>query len=284
MKRLIKPFATVFSVLSLGACATITTTEVESPLSSDLRQALRTADIIIVGEKHDNPHHHQIQADIIDLVEAKGIAFEMVPKNKEGAINAALLTGEGTDTLRDLLDWENSGWPDWDMYAPLFVASPGAYIAGGEIDRDVARKAMSEGASSQIEDAARFGLDQPLPAEQQAALAQELIDSHCGMIPASLAVSMAEAQRLRDASFAKASLRALDQGGQPVVLITGSGHARLDRGVPLYLKTAAPELNIVSVGLTEPGEVSEELYDFNIETEAADREDPCAAFAAAMSK
>ncbi|MEL6687128.1 MAG: ChaN family lipoprotein, partial [Pseudomonadota bacterium] len=119
--------------------------------------------------------------------------------------------------------------------------------------------------------------------EQQADLVQELIDSHCGMIPESLAVSMSEAQRLRDASFAEASIRALDKGGKPVVLITGSGHARLDRGVPLYLKTAEPELSIVSVGLTEPGEASEGLYNFTIETEAVERDDPCAAFAAAMT-
>jgi uncharacterized iron-regulated protein len=283
MKRFTHLIAAGLCVLSMSACASLNAKPSEPELGSDLRRALETADVVIIGEKHDNPHHHRLQADIIRHVGARGVAFEMVPQKKEEAVNRALKNGEGTDRLREILEWETSGWPDWDMYAPLFVASPGAYIAGGEINRDAARMAMEEGPSSQLENAARYGLDQPLPEEQQADLIQELIDTHCGMIPESLAISMAKAQRLRDASFAEASLRAIEKRGKPVVLITGSGHARIDRGVPLYLRRAAPDFNVVSIGLTEPGDSAGDVYDFTLETEAVEREDPCAAFAEQMS-
>ncbi|MEL7232428.1 MAG: ChaN family lipoprotein [Pseudomonadota bacterium] len=263
----------------LTACATVSSSD---PVSENMKDAFAKADIIILGERHDNPEHHRLQAEIIDQIDAKGIAFEMVPEDIEDALNSARADGATSDNLRNLLNWDRSGWPDWEMYAPIFTAEPTAYIAGGEIDRTKAREAIASGAASQFDEAQAFGLDQPLPTTAQADLVQELIDSHCGMIPADVAETMVEAQRLRDASFAEASLRALEKGGAPVVLITGSGHARLDRGVPLYLKTAAPDLNVVSVGLTEPGETTDGLYDFVIETEAVEREDPCAAFKAMM--
>jgi hypothetical protein len=95
---------------------------------------------------------------------------------------------------------------------------------------------------------------------------------------------MVEVQRLRDASFASAALRARATSGGQTVLITGNGHARTDRGVPVYLDAVAPHLRTAAVGLleTQPGaqtldDYAPLPYDFVWFTAPAERPDPCAA-------
>ena len=66
-----------------------------------------------------------------------------------------------------------------------------------------------------------------------------------------------------------------------------NGHARTDRGAPLYLRRAAPETPYLSVGLLELDEGAADrvdLYDFVIFTEIHDREDPCVAFLKSRQK
>jgi uncharacterized iron-regulated protein len=97
---------------------------------------------------------------------------------------------------------------------------------------------------------------------------------------------MVEAQRLRDAAFAAAVLRARAMGGDGrVTMIAGSGHARRDRGVPASLAQAAPDLSVASLAMVELREAEDwSAYaagydvDYLWLTAAAEREDPCEAF------
>jgi uncharacterized iron-regulated protein len=85
-------------------------------------------------------------------------------------------------------------------------------------------------------------------------------------------------------------LKAADAHGA-AVLLTGNVHARLDRGVPFYIRARAPEKTVVSVvlveiedGLTDPAAYvprdpdGRPAADFLIFTPKADRGDPCEAF------
>jgi uncharacterized iron-regulated protein len=89
---------------------------------------------------------------------------------------------------------------------------------------------------------------------------------------------MVEAQRLRDAALAQAVLEALLETGGPVAVITGSGHARIDLGVPSVLRRAEPELAVIAVGQIEAPAEPVQPYDLWIVTAPAPREDPCAVF------
>lgn len=240
-------------------------------------ERLRAADIVVVGERHDNPAHHELQARIISVLSPNGLAFEMVPRAKEGVANAARV--EGGD-LEAALDWSNSGWPAWEMYAPLFDAAPNAIISGGGIPRETLRSSVGNGAAAAFGDgSARYQLETPLADDIQADMEAEQAHAHCGGLPEVMLPGMVEAQRLRDAAFADAALRLHEQGSGPVVLIVGNGHARTDRGAPLYLGRAAPELNVVSVGLLEHENAPEGVpFDFVIYAPKHDRGDPCEAF------
>ncbi|MGB6319198.1 MAG: ChaN family lipoprotein, partial [Litorimonas sp.] len=106
-------------------------------------------------------------------------------------------------------------------------------------------------------------------------------DSHCGMIPKETARSMVESQRLRDAVFAArtADAHRASPGPAPVVLVTGTGHARKDRGVPAYLARVVPDAEVVVVGLVEADTGPQDgLYDIVRVTPPAERPDPCEAF------
>lgn len=240
---------------------------------------LKGADVAILGERHDNPAHHAWQARIVAALAPRGLAFEMVPRAREDDANAARVAG---GDLAEALEWEASGWPDWAMYAPIFDAAPEAWVAGGGVSAEALRTAVAEGAAAAFgEGAARYRLDERLDRETVEAMLDEQDRAHCGALPTAMLPGMAEAQQLRDAAFADAALRLIDAGHAPVALITGNGHARTDRGAPLYLRRAAPALRVVSVGMVEVGGDgrSGAPYDVSIFTEAHERGDPCETFA-----
>jgi len=90
---------------------------------------------------------------------------------------------------------------------------------------------------------------------------------------------MVEAQRLRDARFARAALEALSKHGAPVVVVTGNGHARRDWGIPHMIGLAAPELAVFSVGFLEGADAADDRrFDAVMVADAPERGDPCAAF------
>ncbi|MFV0474723.1 MAG: ChaN family lipoprotein [Pikeienuella sp.] len=281
------PFFAVYALSAFASAAAPCSREIgaicagaEAVDEAALVEALKGADIVILGERHDNPAHHEWQARLVAAIAPKGLAFEMVPREREDAANAARASGAG---LAAALDWANSGWPDWAMYAPIFAAAPEARIAGGAPPREALNLAAREGAAAAFgAGAARFGLDAPLAGETREAMLKEQEEAHCGALPETMLPGMVEVQRLRDAAFAAAALRLAEAGAGPAALITGNGHARTDRGAPAYLRRAAPALRLLSVGMievAETGEAREETapFDFVIHTPAHDRGDPCAA-------
>ena len=242
---------------------------------------LPAAQIVILGEVHDDPAHHANQARAVRTIRPAALVFEMLtPSQVTGA--------EGIDRsdaarLGAALGWAGTGWPDFALYAPIFAAAPEAEIYGAGLpDADVAR-AVTDGAAAVFgADAARFGLAAPLPPAEAAAREAAQNSAHCGMLPDTMLPGMVAAQRLRDASFARTALRALEETGGPVVVITGNGHADRAEGIPAYLAAAAPDVRVLSVGQVEtgPGEPApaDAPFDLWLATPEPARPDPCDAF------
>ena len=239
----------------------------------------RAPDVIFLGEIHDNPTHHRNQHEIALTLAPSALVFEMITAESAGDVTTTLAQ-DGRDGLRAMLDWDNSGWPDFEFYAPLFEMAADAAIYGAWVDRDSARAAFDLGAAQAFDgDAARFGLDQPLPSEEQATREAEQMAAHCDALPADILPAFVEAQRLRDAELAARVLEALDTVGGPVLVITGNGHARLDIGAARLLRFAAPTVSVFSLGQTEDGRVPDAaLYDAWLSATAPERGDPCAVF------
>lgn len=238
--------------------------------------------IIVLGETHDNADHHLIQARFIDALQPSAVVFEMLTPTQAALANA---TADRGVALRDILGWRDSGWPEWRLYQPVFEAAAKARIVGMALPKELVRRAVSAGAAEVFAgDAEGFGLNSPLPKTEQAAREELQQTAHCNMLPPALLPGMVEAQRLRDAAFARSTLAALSETGGPVVIITGTGHARKDWGIPAAIQKSSPDTEVISVGLLEEtppenGDSMPRLYDITLYTKPAEREDPCADFA-----
>nr|WP_281494094.1 ChaN family lipoprotein [Jannaschia sp. S6380] len=229
-------------------------TAVSAPLAA---APLPPADIYVLGEIHDNAAHHVRQARMVAEVRPNAIVFEMLTGEQADRITPR--TPRDAETLGPLLGWAGSGWPDIAMYAPIMAAHD-SVILGAEVDLD-----LSE-----------FDLDRPLPDAQQARREALQAAAHCDALPTEMLPQFVARQRAADARFAAATLRALDEHGAPVVLITGNGHARTDWGVPAMIARVRPELHVVSVIQGEGGAVVP--GDIVLQSAPVERADPCAAF------
>lgn len=244
-------------------------------IAADGLDALPAADVVVLGEVHDNPAHHLNQARAVRAVAAKALVFEMF--GPEAALRAAPALRGDAGALARALDWEAGGWPQFTHYYPIFEAAPGAALFGGGLPQGEVRRAVTEGAAAVLGAGAPvFGLDAPLGTEEQAAREALQDEAHCGALPKAVLPGMVEAQRLRDAALARAVVAAMAETGGPVAVITGNGHARTDWGVPALLALALPDAEVLSLGQFEAAPDQEPPHDLWLVTDPAERDDPCA--------
>lgn len=233
-------------------------------------------DVIFIGEVHDNPLHHENQARAIEQIGPSALVFEMLTEYQASRMSDTL---PDMAALRELLDWDASGWPDFALYYPLFAAAPEAHIFGAGLPREAARAAMGQSLDQVFSgDAARFGLTADLPPAQQRDREALQARAHCDALPEEMLPGMVAIQRLRDAMLAEAALEAVTQTGGPVIVITGTGHARNDWGAPYMLTQAQPDLQVLSVGQFEAVPENQPPHDYWIVTEPHPRPDPCEMF------
>ena len=264
-----KPFAALIGLIWSTSLAAEQITPRDFP-------RLASADVVIFGEVHDNPEHHANQARALAALAPKAVVFEMLTPEQ-----AALVPDDRSyyRALEAILGWNASGWPDFAMYYPLFTSQPAARIYGADLPQEATKLAVKSGAAAGFgPDAAVYGLTQPLDPADQSARQLEQAAAHCYQLPADLLPGMVQVQRLRDAALARAALQALADTGGPVVVITGTGHARTDTGMPVPLLRAAPDVRVLSVGQYESDPGPAPPNDFWLITPALPREDPCLAF------
>ena len=250
---------------------------------SELVARIAQSDVILLGEVHDNADAHLAQGTLVRLLEPHALAVEMIATDKEDAVNAFLADGGEPSGIGSEIDWNDSGWPDWQIYEPVFRDWRPGVVTGAGLPRSEVRRAMTDGAAAiSLDPPMSEVLATPLDPDIQADIEADMITAHCGHLPKEMAPGMIEAQRLRDAALASAVLRAGPQDGL-VAVIAGNGHVRKDRGLGTYLPDT---LKIASVGILEadigisPEDIpSADLpYDFVWFVPPAEREDPCAVF------
>ncbi len=238
----------------------------------------RAAAIVFLGEQHDNPAHHSVQARWVAELSPKTVVFEMLTPEQAARITKDDI--ESKERLEAALDWANSGWPDFAMYHPIFLAAPDAMFVGAGVPRAQVRAMMDKDLADVFgpEASARFGLDKTLPDDQQTAREDLQRAAHCDALPEEMLPMMVGVQRLRDAALARAALDALDATGGPVAVITGNGHARDDWGAPYLVRFAAPDVKVFSLGQGEAGQVPVGAFGTVVDGPGVDRGDPCDAF------
>jgi len=244
-------------------------------ITVDAIATLPEVDVLFLGELHDNPWHHETQAEAVAEMQVAAVVFEMLTPEQAALITPNLLKDESA--LEKALDWNSSGWPDFSMYYPIFQAANDATFYGAQVPRDAVRAAIMGGDVVEAfgEGAAEFRLTTPLAEDEQATREDEQFAAHCDALPREMLPGMVLGQRLRDAAMAREITRALQETGGPVVVITGNGHARTDWGAPRLLDE---EITQRSIAQFESAPQDQRPFDYWIITPEAAREDPCLAF------
>lgn len=234
------------------------------------------AQIVLIGETHDNPVHHETQARIVAQIAPRALVFEMLTSDQADLVDATLISDQ--EKMQLTLDWNASGWPDFAMYHPIFAAAPDARMYGGAVPRSVLRGVVEGDLMAAFDQPVLYGLDHELPIKEQAARQALQFAAHCDALPEETLPGMVNVQKLRDARLAQAAIQALNETGGPVVVILGNGHARKDWGVPRFLRRVAPDASVWVVGQSEDGNAPDGGFDQIIDAPTLQRPDPCAAF------
>ena len=275
--------------------------------SAQLDRKIMGARFVLLGEIHDNPVHHQLQARIGDVAARSdmtragmAMVFEMVPASLQPVLDKwQRQPGLDLKALGQELNWEKRGWPAFEIYLPVFKIAfqHKMRLLAGDMDRQELRsigrlgiKAIPAGRIEQL------FLDQPYSQSMIRELDELLYQSHCKLVPRSALHPMRLVQQARDGAMARAMIQAAGKSVK-VILIAGAGHIRNDWGVPRLLRKASPRAGIVTIAFTEvfPGQADpvsylprgtgkRPVYDYLYFTPRANNEDHCAGLAKRFKK
>lgn len=299
-------FARISAALTLvglvGACTTVPRQHplfsetvwdvaVNHAISADtLIARSRAADIVLLGETHDNPVHHRIQNALLkalsDSNNKPSLVMEQFDFEQQPQIDRAMSPETSrADSLSQLKQTMATGW-EWPQYQALIETAKDLQLPlrAANLSRTRLQQVARQGFSALGPgEAARLALDADWSDAQENQLEKDIVDGHCGMLPVTAAPAVARAQRARDAMMAEAILN-VPSG--TVVAILGREHVRRDLSVPRYLSARAPHRKVVAVGLIEsddphkPGDAltstMRSRFDYLVFTAPVQRKvDPC---------
>ncbi|MBI6529858.1 ChaN family lipoprotein [Proteus vulgaris] len=237
--------------LAIIQSANIIDTQTGQSITADtLLTRLASQPRVIIGEKHDNAYHHDIEYWLMTELPKKRpqgtVLLEMLTPSQQSLVDSTKKRYSGSEYLRDerlmaALKW-NSGWP-WKWYGNIVKAGLSADypLLAANIDR-------SEISSAYKNPPIIEGVHSTDASVRQ--LIQKTIElSHGGALDKTQAEKMTVIQQLRDRAMAKSLLNA----PIPALLIAGSFHATKIMGVPLHVADLAPNENVTVVIMTEEG-------------------------------
>lgn len=242
---------------------------------------LAAADIVLLGELHDNVAQHRMRLQWLrELSNRTPIALviehldaDAQPRLDEArrALDPAQPLPARARQLAEAARFNFEGW-DWALISPVIELALERNLPVYAANLS-AREAFSIARGQPHPLASRIpsGWTQAVEGEMTASIR----DGHCGLMPETMLPAMVRAQRARDARMADALLDARASGFKPV-LLAGNGHVRTDLGVPLHLRDRLPSGALMSVGLLESAAtLADGRYDEIRVTEAQPRPDPC---------
>jgi uncharacterized iron-regulated protein len=271
--------------------------------AATLVSRLAAGRFVLLGEKHDNPDHHRLQAwvlgKLIDAGRRPAVGFEMFTVDDAPAI-ARYVAAHPKDAagLGEAVAWARRGWPAWALYQPIadLALRAGLPLVATDLSPSTVRGIGGQGLDALAPDLVRrLGLDRPLPADLRAMMAEEIRRAHCGYASDARVEAMIDVQRARDAQMAER----LAAAGKPdgAVLIAGAGHVRHDYGVPVYLRDRVTGAAVMTVAFLEvsPHGLEPAAYagrfhrpalpfDYVWFTPRVDDDDPCEKFEEQLQK
>ena len=203
---------------------------------ADYLNALSAAQVVAVGEKHDEARHHQVQAEVVRELAARGrpvtVGLEMVSTDDQPVLDAFLSCAMSE---ADFSAWWDKAWGyPYAIYKPIFDAARAAQlpVAGLNVPRplikEVARKGLTGLTPADRAKLPAFILDSD--DAHYRAYVERSLDDHGPMPPARRA-NMREVQAVWNEAMGEKAA-ALAASGRLVVVVAGQGHMLYGGGIP----------------------------------------------------
>lgn len=264
--------ALLLAALGLSACAAI-----RAPAPAP--EPLANPQVLLLGEVHDNPQGHRARFDDLKRRVDAGwrpvIAMEQFDRENQALLSKAQRECADADCVIRVMAAPR--W-DWTLYRPVIdlALTYDLPLVAANLSRADASRTVRDGVRATFDAAAvaRYSLEAPLPAGLRGAQQREIVAGHCNMLPDSMLGGMVDAQVARDIWMADIVRAHMPRA---VVLLAGNGHVRKDIGVPYWLRLAAPQMSLRSVGYVEAADPSHAAaYDATRSIAPHQRPDPCA--------
>ena len=221
-----------------------------------LLQQLSNTELLLLGEKHDNPDHHRLRLTILEhllkTTQPVLLAMEMLTAAQQPALDSlsAMETLPPNEQWQEILSWDD-GWT-WEFYEPslsLGFMTNATLVAG-----NIGAETMMQVYRAEPEDQQQTTLNDA----QMQRLTEEIDVSHCGMLPAAQIPPMVRVQQARDQHMANALTTPGDVAQR--ILLAGNFHVRHDLGVPNYLPADA--VSAVAVAFLEVDPAGAQVSDY----------------------
>ncbi|MBF0108356.1 MAG: ChaN family lipoprotein [Magnetococcales bacterium] len=219
-----------------------------------LMDRLAARRIVLVGETHDDPGHHEVQrlilGEMLDRGRDVALAMEMFPGHLQPQLDRWVAGGMAEDEFLDAVSWYFTWGFDAELYLPILrlARERKVPLLAMNIDRAVVSQVRTRGFDSLD----RMLLDRlpvlaPALPEYRERL-RAVFDSHPMMARGGSLENFIDAQRLWDGVMAGAIadwVRRHPRG--QVIALAGSGHLLMKHGIPHQLASMGLAAEMVTV-------------------------------------
>lgn len=224
---------------------------------------LARADVLFVGEQHDDPNTHRLELAILEgLARRRGniaLALEMFERDVQGLVSEY---GAGS-TAEEAFMKGSRPWPRYATdYRPLveFAKSKEWPIVASNVPRRLA-SAVSKGGLAALKtsdgDPALYAAEQRCPEDDYFDRFAETMTSHpmpgTEKMPAAEQRAMVqrfyESQCLKDETMAESVVKAREQGSPLVVHVNGSFHSDFGDGAAERVRRRLPRARVLVVSI-----------------------------------
>lgn len=225
---------------------------------------------ILLGETHDNPDHHKMQAEVIDALVERGrdvtVGFEMFTRDNQRNMDAFTygMWDEAEFIARS--NWQTQWGFPFEIYRPIFQAVQRHKLpmAALNLPRDWVRLVGREGPGALSIEQAVWAPNIDTSSKEHRRVFEALIGGH--PLQGQRGENMYAAQVSWDEAMAQSAVDYMHgrTGRRPIMaIIAGSGHVMYDVGINLRLAQKGwPSVSVTSIDGVEPRPVSRGLGDF----------------------
>ena len=228
-------------------------------------QALSHARIILVGEQHDNPRHHQAQLIVIQALQQAGrkpaVAMEMF--RADGQADLDQWVAGKIDEARFKPIYQDHWSDSWSLYAPIFLYARKNRIpmVGLNVSRSITLQVAYHGFASLNKE--QRGQLEGVTCDVSQDYRDYIQRAYGGHGHGDMNFErFCEAQLVWDTTMAiHANIYASQHADRTVVILTGSGHAR-KQGIPAQLKKLDAPASTVILPWSEAMDITTEEADY----------------------